>query len=99
MNRSFPTHAVVVALKEHVFADLGNDAVILHLQSGTYYGLNAVGARVWELIQRPKTVEEIQRSILEEYDLGSKDCEQELIRFLKQLSDAGLVEVRDGTRN
>lgn len=43
--------------------------IILDLKGGAYYGLDAVGASVWSLIQEPKTLGEIRNVILEEYEV------------------------------
>src|SRR5450759_422120 len=49
----------VAAVKDQVSCALDEDTVILHLGSGTYYGLNAVGSTIWNLIQEPRTIAEI----------------------------------------
>jgi hypothetical protein len=84
----------VVAVKEQVSADLAGEAVILNLKSGVYYGLNAVGARIWNLIQEPKTVKAIRDVLFEEYEVELNHCEQELLGLIQELAAAGLVEVR-----
>jgi hypothetical protein len=51
-SRSGPLDGItVVASGDHVACDLDGDAVILHLSTGTYFGLNAVASQVWKLIQ------------------------------------------------
>ena len=61
---------------------------------GKYYGLKAVGARIWELIQQPRTVAEIQTAILDEYDVPEEQCTCDLQALLRQLASEGLIEVR-----
>ncbi|MEM9510783.1 MAG: PqqD family protein, partial [Cyanobacteria bacterium P01_E01_bin.35] len=64
-----------------------------------YYGLNNVGVSVWNLIQEPKTVMEIRDTILEEYDVESEQCSQDLFRLLKELSVVGLIKVKNETHD
>jgi hypothetical protein len=87
----------VVAAKEQVSSDLAGEAVILDFKSGVYYGLNEVGASIWNLIQEPKTVNEIRDAILEEYEVEPEQCDRDLKELLKQLADKGLIEVRNET--
>lgn len=87
----------VVAAKEQVSSDLAGEAVILDLKSGVYYGLNEVGASIWNLIQEPKTVNEIRDAILEEYEVEPEQCDRDLKAILQQLADEGLIEVRNET--
>jgi hypothetical protein len=84
-----------VAAKDQVSSDLGGEVAILDLKAGVYYGLDAVGARIWSLIQEPITVNEIRDILLEEYEVEPERCEHDLLALLRRLADEGLVEVRN----
>jgi hypothetical protein len=83
----------VVASKEQASADLGDEAAILSLKDGVYYGLDPVGARIWKLIQTPRTVREVRDALLEEYDVDVSRCEADLIGLLQQLAKNDLIEI------
>jgi hypothetical protein len=87
--------STVVAAKDQVSSDLGGEVAILDLKAGVYYGLDAVGARIWSLIQEPRTVNEIRDILLEEYEVEPERCEHDLLALLRRLADEGLVEVRN----
>ena len=87
--------STVVAAKDQVSSDLGGEVAILDLKAGVYYGLDAVGARIWSLIQEPITVNEIRDILLEEYEVEPERCEHDLLALLRRLADEGLVEVRN----
>jgi Coenzyme PQQ synthesis protein D (PqqD) len=87
--------STVVAAKDQVSSDLGGEVAILDLKAGVYYGLDAVGARIWSLIQEPRTVNEIRDILLEEYDVEPERCERDLLALLRRLADEGLVEGRN----
>ena len=89
--------SVVVAAKDQVSSDLGEEVVVLDLKNGVYYGLDAVGARIWNLIQEPKAVNEIRDVLLDEYEVEPEHCERDLLALLEELVAENLVEVRDGT--
>jgi hypothetical protein len=86
--------SIVAAVKQQVSCDLAGETVILSLADGIYYGLNAVGARVWSLIEEPRSVEEIRRLLLVEYDVDEESCERQLQALLVDLAANGLIEVR-----
>jgi|SRR5215216_695016 len=88
-------YSIVVAEKDYVSSDLGGEVAILSLKGGVYYGLDAVGARIWDLIQKPRSVNEIWRILLEEYDVDPERCKRDLLTLLQELSTEGLVEVRN----
>jgi hypothetical protein len=72
---------------------LQGEAVILNYQSGVYYGLNPVGARIWELIQESKTAPEVHQELLSEYEVDSDRCWNDVLRLLAELQQAGLIEL------
>ena len=84
--------STIVAAKDQVSSDLGGEVAILDLKAGVYYGLDAVGARIWSLIQEPRAVNEIRDILLEEYDVTFERCERDLIALLQRLADEGLIE-------
>lgn len=90
MNQQF------LANKENLFTDLNGEAVILSLQNGKYYGVNAVGAFIWGIIQNPASFEDIQARAMLEYDVDEAICRQEIMRFLEKMSEEGLIEILDG---
>ena len=63
MNATISDRSVVVATKDQVSCDLAGEAAILNIKNGVYYGLDPVGARIWNLMQEPRAVAEIQNAI------------------------------------
>ena len=69
-----------------------DEAIMLSIQSGFYYGLNSVGVRVWELLkQGPMTVAEIARQVETEFDVDTETCRREILEFLETLLKNNLV--------
>jgi hypothetical protein len=92
VKRAVSVDSSIVAAREQVSSDLGGEVAILDLKSGTYYGLDAVGARIWSLLQEPRTVEEIRDVLVREYEVDDERCERDLVALLQRLADEGLVE-------
>lgn len=89
-------NSVVVAVKEQVSCDLRGETVILNLASGVYYGLNAVGAQIWSLVQEPRSVNEVLATLMVEYEVEPERGERDLLELLQGLATHGLIEVQDG---
>ncbi len=96
MRGTVSVSSSVVAARDQVSSDLGGEVAILDLNAGTYFGLDAVGARTWGLIQEPRTVKEVRDILVSEYEVEPDRCERDLIALLQRLANEGLVEVRDG---
>ena len=70
MESTLTESSTIEADKDQLSADLTGEAVVLNTKSGVYYGLNAVGATVWDLVGEPKTVGGIGEALLEKYDVA-----------------------------
>lgn len=85
---------VISSTQNQVSSELEGEAVILNLSSGVYYGLNEVGARVWELIQQPKRLSEVLDALLEEYDVQPEACSEDVKAIIRELASANLIDIQ-----
>lgn len=84
----------VVASPQQVSCEVANEAVLLSMRDGEYYGLNEVAASIWRLLQQPRTVLEIRDILLDEYsDIGPDECERAVLGFLGEMIALNLVEL------
>jgi hypothetical protein len=96
-GKSDLNHLTVVAAKNLIHSDLGEEVVILNFKDGVYYGLDPVGACIWKLIQTPRTLGDVRNAVLEEYEVEATSCERDILIFVQKLADEGLVKVEDET--
>jgi hypothetical protein len=85
--------ARIVVSRDQVSSHLGDEAAILSLKNGVYYGLNPVGARVWNLIQEPRTFGELHTILASEYEVDGPRLESDLRSLIGQLAEQRLVEI------
>ena len=90
---SFTGSASAVATSDQLSTTLGDEVVILGLRDSVYYGLSRVGARVWELLQAPRRVDDLVATIVAEYDVTHEQASADLQRLLADLEKQGLVAV------
>lgn len=95
MGSRVSSQSVVVAARDQVSCDLAGETAILQIESGTYYRLDPVGARVWTLLQQPTRVDRLCHMLLTEYDVAPARLEQDLMNLLGDLLAERLIEVRD----
>lgn len=88
-------YSIIRATQDQVSSDLAGEAVILHLNSGVYYGVNEVGARIWNSIQQQKTVNDLQGMLLEEYEVEPEQLRSDTLPLLQKLAAEGLIEVKN----
>lgn len=85
--------SVVAVAEGAVSCDLSGEAVILHLTTGVYFGLDPVGAEVWHLIQQPHSVDQICAGLMSKYDVDRDRCQASVIRLLERMAEHGLVQI------
>ena len=83
----------VQAISDQVSSELADETVILKLTDGVYYGLDAVGAHIWQLIQEETTVKAVRDQLLQEYEVSAERCERDLLDLLQELREHGLIQV------
>lgn len=94
MDESLRTSSVVVMAREQVSCPLGEESAILNLKNSVYYGLDPVGARIWTLLQEPRSIAELRDVLIAEYEVEPAQCERDLLALLEKMRSEGLVEVR-----
>ena len=83
-----------VTIPEQVLArQVGDETVILDLASGTYFGLDPVGARIWQLMTEGKTLAEVCAAMLEEYEVTREEIERDVLKLTEELGAKQLIRV------
>jgi hypothetical protein len=88
-------NAKVVASPDQLSAILNGEVVILNLQSGIYFGLENVAARIWSLIQEPMTCINVAATLYEEYEMEQSQIEADVMRFVHRLLELELIEISE----
>jgi hypothetical protein len=76
-----------------VSRELDGEAVILNLESSTYFGLDPVGARIWTLLKELGSLGAVMGIMEQEYDVDAVRLEGDLLQLTTQLCALGLVRV------
>lgn len=79
--------------QEILFADMAGDTVMMGIEQGEYYGLNAIGTRIWQLLDHDRSVQEICTILRSEYDVSDPQCRDDVRRFLQELHEHHVIEV------
>lgn len=75
-----------------VFRELEGETVLLNLASGTYFGLDAVGTRLWQLLGEHQTLQPVFDHMLEEFDVDADTLRADIVALVERLSANGLLQ-------
>ncbi|MCS6845375.1 MAG: PqqD family protein [Caldilineales bacterium] len=82
-----PDHVVV--------RELEGEAVLLNLDTETYFGLDEVGTRMWQLLTTLPNAQAAYDALLAEYDVSPQTLADDLRALVQQLLDHGLLAVAE----
>ena len=85
---------VVRVSPDTLYRDLHGEGILLHLESGQYYGLDAVAHRMWQLLAQHGDLDVVEATLRSEYDVDRETLSGDLNRFVDQLAAKKLVEVQ-----
>ena len=71
---------------------LDEETILLDLKTGTYFGLNDTGFRIWSLLDGRRDVRSVWSAIAEEFDIPVEDAGRETRMFLAALGRLKLIE-------
>jgi hypothetical protein len=77
-----------------VFRELQGEAVILSLESSTYFGLDPIGTRIWQLCEAHGSLRSVWEAMQEEFDVPGDTLQADLLAFVDELSANGLLKVQ-----
>jgi hypothetical protein len=73
---------------------VGEEIIILNLETGDYLGLNQVGSDIWELLEAPTTVQRIIDQLIVRYSVDQQTCQTETMEYLDKINNLGLLRVQ-----
>jgi len=79
--------------KEVVWTKLGEEVAILNSETGTYFGLDPVGSRIWCLMADGAPIDEVVSTLLAEYRVDEQRARDDLRELINELVARSLVRI------
>jgi hypothetical protein len=87
--------STVQQLEALVTAPMGDELAMMDLETGKYLVLDRIGTAVWEELEAPVPVRELVDRLQAQFEVDRTQCETDVLKFLEQLLDKGLLRVSD----
>jgi hypothetical protein len=94
-KKEITTDTIISRIEEIVASDIDGETVMMSIENGKYYGLDDIGSRIWELIEKPIRVSDLIDTLLGRYEVDRKTCERDVLKFLNELNEDEIVQVND----
>lgn len=77
--------------EDYVFNEVDGEMVMMNVETGAYASLNETGKSIWNLLEEPKSLEEILPALLEEYDIDADGAKKDVELFLSKLVEQKIL--------
>lgn len=81
----------VVRSEDFITSTVDNELVMMSLEKGTYYGLDAIGSQIWENIAAPITIDALCQKLVDAFEVDPAQCQADVLAFLNELHQEGMV--------
>jgi len=78
-----------------LFQQINNECVLLDMDSEQYYGLDDIGARMWQVLSEDGNTEKALTLLLAEYDIDENTLRQDLSNLITELGNVKLISVEN----
>jgi hypothetical protein len=83
-----------IRVAHEIFSRVHEDTFVLYdARVGSYYALNPVGHRIWDLLCEDHTLRAVVELLADEYDASPEHLQQDVLSLVGDLGAAGLVEI------
>ena len=73
-------------------ANVDDEVVMLQPATSQYYGLEGTGARIWALLDEPRSIGDMVANLVAQYEVDEATCLAEVVSFVTELAESGLVD-------
>jgi hypothetical protein len=78
-----------------LFQQINNECVLLDMESEQYFGLDDVGARMWQVLSEDGDTEKAVTVLLAEFDTDESTLRRDLITLITELGNEKLVSIEN----
>lgn len=92
-SKSLSLASMISRGEQYLFAAIDNELVLMDAEQGKYYGLDAIGADIWQRLEGRVVVSDLCAALGKEYDADADTISRDVLALLERLAAEGLIEV------
>ena len=86
-----PDTIVVRNDKKFITSPIGDEIVMMSMESGNYIGINEVGAVIWNKLEQPTAIKEVINYLLSIYDITEEECSEKTMKHITDMAGQEMV--------
>ena len=80
---------------DQIAAEADGEVLMMHIESGNYFGLNEVASFIWHQLEQPRSIAGLCELVLSEFEVDEARCQADALAFLQGMVEDGLAQVVD----
>ncbi|MFH0709209.1 MAG: PqqD family peptide modification chaperone [Pseudomonadota bacterium] len=85
-------NAAIIRKNEVIFSEMDGELVMMDLDKNSYFGLNAVGKEIWELLSEANTIGGLCATLMQKYNVDLQRCKQDVTAHVDKMVEVGIVK-------
>ena len=77
--------------KDVVTQENRGGAFLLHMESGTYFGLDTIGLELWSQLKSPSEIDDLSQFLVQNYNLNPDQAFTDCKEFINSLIESELI--------
>ena len=79
--------------KKIIQSKIGDEVVMMDMDSGFYFGLNSVASAIWTKLENEITFDDLVEELLKDYAVEKMLCEHDTKELLEQLREKNIIRI------
>jgi hypothetical protein len=79
--------------KEVIQSRIGDEVVMLDVESGYYFGLNSVASVIWDMMKEKIELNTLVENLMKEFDVDKATCELDTLELLEEMKGKKIIRI------
>jgi hypothetical protein len=85
--------SIVTRAERLVTSSLDGEVIMMSIDRGKYYGLDAIASQIWELLETPCSIRALCDQLLPQYEVERDQGERDVLAFCQEAREQNLIRV------
>ena len=91
---SINIESIVRKSTEHILtSEVGDELVMMDIESGQYITLNKVASIIWQQLEKPIKVNDLVLMLIKKFEVSEEECTKETLEYLNKLNLLNVLDV------
>lgn len=77
---------------ETISGRLHDEMVMMDIDKGKYYSMNPVATNIWELLEKPLSVDQLSQKMIQDYEVDASTCKKDVKKFIGEMLSLSIIK-------